>query len=239
MLVDLHTHSAGISKCCKATAQQNIDRGRETGIEGFVLTNHYTHVYLGDGTAEEFARRYVEEYRLAKAYADSVDFKLLFGVEVSIRQHWGVHLLVLGVSENFVLEHPTVYDYSQEELFQAVHQAGGVLIQAHPLRKGSYPLDLKYLDGIEVNCHPGYDACHLETLAKTAAEAGVILTCGGDYHADTKYRPHCGVYLPDWVLTEQDLARFLKETQEISLCAHEVGSSASEDATFRRGVGLI
>ena len=109
-------------------------------------------------------------------------------------------------------------------------------MQAHPFRGRDGLLDVRYLDGIEASCHPLYEGTFLDRVTEVAHNAGIILTCGGDYHADT-YRPHCGAYLPDSVESGKDLAKFLCQTDEIKLCVHEVGEQESKDVTFYRHKG--
>ena len=44
-----------------------------------------------------------------------------------------------------------LYDLKIDQLSDLVHKNGGILVQAHPFRKGIDVLvDLKYLDGVEV-----------------------------------------------------------------------------------------
>ena len=107
------------------------------------------------------------------------------------------------------------------------------MIQPNPFRNGCRVLDTRYLDGLEINSHPLYGNSFKEELVRAADSSGLILTSGGDYHADT-YRPHCGVYLPDFIKDETDLARYLRETDTIKLCIHEPGTPASYDFTYKR-----
>ena len=54
MLIDLHAHSSGISRCCRYDYKTILDHAKEVGIDGIVLTNHYQAEYLDGKTAEEF-----------------------------------------------------------------------------------------------------------------------------------------------------------------------------------------
>ena len=83
------------------------------------------------------------------------------------------------------------------------------MIQAHPFRKGiDVLLDLKYLDGVEANCHPLYDATHVNKLTSIAKNNNLLLTCGGDFHNDT-HRPKCGVYLNDDLKDTSEIVSYL------------------------------
>lgn len=241
MLFDLHAHSSGISRCCRIPAEEVIRRAKAVGLDGIVLCNHYQTLrnYLKDGTPEEFARRYIAEYEYAKQWGDTLGFRVLFGVEVTMEAYENQHLTVYGLSPEFLLAHPTLYSMTQEELYSLVKEAGGALIQAHPLRKGNNVLmDIALLDGIELNCHPGYDGTHADELSDLAVRHGKFLTCGGDYHADT-YRPHCGVFLPETVRNEADLATYLRTTDRITLRTHEPHELTYTERTFCRGKGFV
>lgn len=190
------------------------------GLDGIVLTNHYHKGYVKDGDDAAFARDYVAEYRLARAYGDSVGFSVLFGLEITMDRHHDTHLLVYGVDEAFVEAHPPLYDLTQEELYSLVHGAGGLVIQAHPYRGSNRPLDPAFLDGYEINCHPLYRTSRYDDVVALACEQGKLLTCGGDFHADT-YRPHCGVYLPPTVTDPITLVAALRSEEPRTMLLHE------------------
>ena len=84
MLLDLHAHSSGISHCCRIDARENLLRAREAGLDGLVLTNHYTKPYVKDGDALAFAHRYVDEYYTAKTAADELGLTVIFGIELTM-----------------------------------------------------------------------------------------------------------------------------------------------------------
>lgn len=234
MLIDLHAHSKGISRCCQITGKEMVQVVRDAGLDGIVLTNHYDKNYIENNDALTFAKKYINEYLLVKEYGKAIGIKVFWGIEVTMAKHNNVHMLVYGVSEEWLINHPNLYDYSQNELYDLVHKAGGILIQAHPFRAGKdVLLDLNCLDGVEVNCHPLYDETHVKKLADIAKHNHFILTCGGDYHADT-HRPKCGLYLPDNLETIDEIVAFLKETKIITMCIQEVGLMTTYDYQFKK-----
>ncbi len=234
MLIDLHAHSSGISKCCRIPAPAVIDVAREHGMDGIVLTNHYQKNYITDGDVPAFASRYVEEYRYARCSGEQVDFPVFFGIEVTMELYGGVHLLIYGVQEDFPLHYPALFDMTQKELYHLVKAHGGTLIQAHPYRQNlDRMLDPAYLDGIEINCHPLYEGTHWEALVEFAKSHRLLLSCGGDFHADT-HRPRCGVYLPDGIKNSRDICDHLSAADEIRLCVQEVSEATAFDLVYRR-----
>ena len=88
------------------------------------------------------------------------------------------------------------------------------------------------MDGIEISCHPLYEGTHCEEMRRIAERNGLLLTCGGDYHADT-YRPKCGMYLPDSVTTGEALGAYLKEADTLRMCVQEVDGSTPFDVIYR------
>lgn len=231
MLIDLHAHSSGISHCCRIPYDAVIRIALDTGLDGIVLTNHYQKSYVTDGDYAAFAHRYTEEFRRAKAYGDSVGCKVFFGAEVTMEKHDGAHLLLYGIDERFIEENPTLFDLTQEELYRMVKAIGGTLVQAHPYRKKKHLLDVRFLDGVEVNCHPLYGKSDFADMVEIATENGLILTCGGDYHADT-YRPQCGTYLPDDLRDGVEIGRYLLGADEVKLCIHEPNTAEPYDYLY-------
>lgn len=108
-----------------------------------------------------------------------------------------------------------------------------MLIQAHPYRRKRNLLDVAYLDGVEVNSHPLYRRSDFEEMLANAKENGLILTCGGDYHADT-YRPRCGTFLPDTLADGTTLGTYLTAADAVMLRIHEPGKTESCDYLYER-----
>ena len=230
-LIDLHAHSSGISRCCRIPAETVIEEARRIGLDGIALTNHYQKKDLKGREPLEYVKLYLEEFHRARAYGEANGIRVLYGIEVTMEGFKLVHMLIYGVSEDFLYAHPTLYEYSQEELYRAVKAAGGVLIQAHPYRRGDSLMDTALMDGIEISCHPLYEGTHCEEMRRIAERDGLLLTCGGDYHADT-YRPKCGMYLPDSVTTGEALGAYLMEADTLRMCVQEVDGSTPFDVIY-------
>ena len=233
MLIDLHAHSSGISHCCRIPYDVVIRNALDIGLDGIVLTNHYQKNYVCDGDYPAFARRYIEEFKIAKAYGDSVGCKVFFGAEITMEKHNCAHILVYGIDECFIEKNPTVFDMSQKELYQVVNASGGTVIQAHPYRRTKNLLDVHFLDGVEVNCHPLYGKSDFKDMVAIATENGFALTCGGDFHADT-YRPKCGIYLPDHLQSGVEIGKYFLSASKLKLCIHEPNAKETFDYLYIR-----
>lgn len=234
MIIDLHAHSSGISRCCKAPYNIVIDEAISVGLDGFVLTNHYQKSYIENNDINALVDKYINEFHSAKEYGDSKNFKVYFGIEVTMEQYPMVHLLIYGVPFDFLRENPEIFSLTQQELYKLVKSYGGILVQAHPFRNGTTVLDTRYLDGVEINCHPNYDNTHSERLIDIARENNLILTCGGDFHYDN-YRPKCGIFVPDNIGNSIELGNFLKSTNKSVLYVQEINSNTTKEISFKRG----
>ncbi len=231
MLIDMHAHSSGISHCCQIAYPKALEEAKNAGLDGIVLTNHYTRQYLENKTAEVFVEDYIKEYEAAKAYGEQIGCKVFFGIEVTMEWAANIHMLIYGMEPEALRKHPLLFDMSLQELYRTVQECGGALVQAHPFRNESTVLDTNYLDGVEINCHPLYGTTYSSELIAIAKEAELIVTCGGDYHADT-YRPHCGMYLPENIKTNRDVADYLLNAAEVKLRVQEINAETHTDITY-------
>lgn len=233
MLVDLHAHTSGISRCCGIAADEVMRTARKAGIDGLVITNHYDKSYIENDDAEGFAERYIEECFYAEECGKREGVKVYRGIELSVALYPHVHILIYGADDDFIRRNPRMFDFTQKELYESVKENGGTVIQAHPFRNGTTVLDTDYLDGIEINCHPLYKNSYSEEILGIAAKNCLAVTCGGDYHADT-YRPKCGVYLPEGVETGFELGEYIVKADTMRMCVHEPNEDMPKDVIYRR-----
>ena len=226
MLIDLHAHSSGISHCCRIPYKQVLEQTLDNGMDGIILTNHYQKSYFKDGSLDEFLEEYIYEFVTAEKYGNEIGCRVFFGIEVTMELYPKVHILIYGLEPDFLRKHPNLFDCSQKELYELVKSNNGVMVQAHPFRNGTTVLDTEFLDGIEINCHPLYKNSFSDEILRIAKEKGLIVTCGGDFHADT-YRPKCGMYLPDEIKDNNGLRSYLLSSTEKLLCIQEPNQDKS------------
>ena len=232
MIIDMHAHSSAISPCCLIPCDEVLRRAKEAGLDGIALTNHYQKSYVKGGDATAFAHFYTEEFRKAEAVGETLGMKVFFGAEVTLERYGGAHLLLYGISTDFLISNAEIYDWSLADIRRAVAAQGGAMIQAHPYRKTKHLLDARLLDGVEVNCHPLYGHSFFEEMLVIASENHLILTCGGDYHADT-YRPRCGTHLPD-DMTNAALGKYLVGAEAITLRIQEPNEEQVYEYSYQR-----
>lgn len=233
MLIDLHAHTSGISKCCRYPASKILESAYEAGINGIVLTNHYQKTYIDKGKINSFVDKYIEEFYFTQTLGEQLGLKVFWGIEVTMELYPNVHMLIYGVNTDFLKNHPLIFDYTHKDLYTAVKDNNGVLIQAHPFRNGTTVLNMDFLDGIEINCHPLYNNSYSQEILKIASENRLAVTCGGDFHADT-YRPKCGMYFPDHIVSGFELGKYIENSKKVSLCIQEPNSTMFEKIDYYR-----
>lgn len=216
---ETHCHSAQCSMCAQSSAQMLVRAYHAAGYTGLVLTDHFIFGHTAVPASlpwPERMRRYYGAYLDAKAVGDTLNFDVIFGLEHAYGD--GKEVLIYGVELDFLLVNPDIPHISLDELVNRVHEAGGVVIQAHPYRARHYVnmavgprADI--VDGIEVYnaCNaPGEDPQALE-LAKTG---NYIITCGGDIHSAEDARiGAAGVVLSHRVRSSKEFADALKRRE--------------------------
>ena len=157
MLIDLHAHTGAISKCCLEDAETIIKTAKKSGFDGLAITNHYTSDYYDDSLYEEWIEKYIMEWEKCRMLGDRHGIRIFCGVEVTMDiVDPKLHMLIYGTDEAFLRNHPKLCEKKLEELYGLCKQYNCALVQAHPFRNGTTIQDTRYLDGLEVNCHPKY-----------------------------------------------------------------------------------
>ncbi len=217
--MDMHVHSSGVSLCSRIRVEEIVDCKKSLGYDGAILCNHCQSWYYPPSENEKFMKKVVDEYERGKAYAEKKDFRLLLGLEVSINEPFYSDWLLYGWEKETLLKAPCLYQYNQKQLFDFCQENDLLLLQAHPYRANTgycddmRPANPAYMHGVEVNCDKR-DRANRGRCHSFAESHGKLLTCGTDYHfAENEYRG--GTYLPDWVTTNADLKKYLRETKEI------------------------
>ena len=210
MFIDPHVHSKEISKCSVISVEDLIDAKKAAGYDGAVLTNHWQAWYYAPENMREFLKEYVAAYERGKKYAEEKGFLLMFGVEVTITDPSYSDWLLYGITEEQLLSAPDLSRFNQVQLYEYCRENGIFLVQAHPFRTPIVPLDPKYMDAVEINCHPNHgDLPRREKVVAFAKEHSLALTCGVDYHS-REMDILAGMIVPDDIKTAGDFARHLR-----------------------------
>lgn len=213
--IDPHVHSNGISLCSHVDCRTIIEEKRKLGYDGVVLTNHCQSWYYPAEEHAQYIERVIEEFHRGKAYADERGFRFYLGLEVTVTEPHYSDWLLYGVTEEFLRATPCLYQLSQKQLFSLCEENGILLVQAHPFRPGIFLGDPAYMHGVEINCTPG-DLERAELVEGFAAEHGLLVTCGTDYHSvDRTY--FGGILIPACCQTAKEIAEYLFKEKRVTV----------------------
>ncbi|WP_041138059.1 PHP domain-containing protein [Beduini massiliensis] len=184
MKIELHTHTSEGSSCAKAKAKDIIKAYQAFGADGVVITNHYSkNTY--ERFKEDLKNNYLKGYRNALKQAEASSLKVFLGMELNLSSHPNDYL-IYGIDEDFIVKYPTIFNESLERVAEIVHHEGGVIFQAHPLRK---PCEIKgadVLDGYEFNYtpfHNNYNDHLTQWVLKHQKDyPSLQYICGSDCH---------------------------------------------------------
>lgn len=198
-LYETHSHTKEASACGRVSGDDYIDYMIERGFSGMIFTDHFLNGNTAIARAlpwEEKISLYTSGYKKACAAAKGKDFDVLFGVEYNFE---GDEYLIYGIDEKWLIENEDIMSLSRKGVYDRVHEAGAVMIQAHPYRERDYLSEIRLTpeicDGIEV-----YNAANPDNqnaLAYIYAEKlKVPMTAGSDIHFFYE-GPMGGMLLPE------------------------------------------
>ena len=216
---ELHAHSNPASGCSELPPAELVERCKNAGAHGLVLTNHVVY-WNREEDKEAWCARYRKDYLDTKAAGEQMGIKVLLGFEAHFPENSNDYL-IFGPDESFI---PKMYEHigtSEQEFYTACHGEDILILQAHPHRNNMEPVDPAYLDGYEVfNMHPGHNS-RVAVAARLHAEHGGVITGGTDLH----HRGHegslftCFAEMPQ---DEKDLVRLLKSGDYVFMTADKV-----------------
>lgn len=194
-LYETHLHTSQASACSANTGYDMAKAAHEAGYAGIIVTDHN----WGGNTAidrdlpwEEWVLQFEKGYLDAKRYGDAHDFDVFFGYEAGYQ---GPEFLIYGVDAQWMIAHPEIKTATVEEQYRLIHEAGGMVIHAHPFREEWYIPEIRlypdFVDGVE-----GVNATHSCHLSKShndpeydtkaiayAKEHKLPMTAGSDIHS--------------------------------------------------------
>lgn len=184
----MHTHTSPCSRCAIMTPEELIRSLHEGGYSGCVITNHFRCGNTGIDRQllwEEFVRAYEQDWLTCRELGEAYGLDIIFGVEEQVGG--GLEILCYGITPQFLYDHPELRHAPCDVWYRAVHEAGGLCIQAHPFRERDYipkpaMLPLQYLDGIEVYNAANLEKNNREAEAFARRHKGLILVSGADTH---------------------------------------------------------
>ncbi len=193
-LYETHCHEAMVSKCATATPKQLVDVYRSNGYSGAIITDHFlngNNVLKKDAIKninmfvswEEKIETMFSGYEQAKAYGDKMGFTVMFGFEyTNVVSH--ADFLVYGVSKQWLLENPDLLEWDFVDFANRVHEAGGIIVHAHPFREASKFIQLspRQCDGVEIYNAANWQEEYNDRAKAYAKSYGLKPLSGSDFH---------------------------------------------------------
>ena len=198
-LYETHMHTSNSSACGSNTGVEMAKAAKEKGYAGIFITDHnwYGNNCINPNLEwKEWVHQFCEGYRLAKAWGDENNFDVFFGYEAGYN---GTEFLIYGVDEKWLVSHKEIKDASVEEQYRLIHEAGGMVIHAHPYREEDYIPEVrlfpKYVDGVEAinathsnKLSKSHNNPNFDTLAiKYGKKYSFPMTAGSDVHSTTLF----------------------------------------------------
>lgn len=191
--VATHVHTAPLSGCAQVPAEEIPALYKAKGYSAIVVTNHYMKYvfeqYYGISGERQQLEHFLSGYRAAKRAAEGLGISVWLGAECNPDRYnrpghtYPVReFLLYGTDEAFFLNHPRLYDLSQEELFALCEACGVLMLQSHPFRLPTEPGNPEAMHGIEaLNRNPRHESRN-ELAGAWAKERGFLIVAGDDFH---------------------------------------------------------
>lgn len=210
MKYEIHSHTTETSQCAKITAKELVEKYKESGYSGIVITNHYSDLTFS--LKEMFNKKlrsehYLKGYREAKKY-ETDDFSVLLGIELRFFLN-GNDYLIYGVTEELVRNMPFLLPMYLKRTSAFFRKHGCVIIQAHPYRPYIYRANAKYLDGVEILNGKSTKEENEKALKWAERKKLKIRTAGSDCHR-VSGAGLSGIITKEPIKTNDDLLRILR-----------------------------
>ncbi len=198
-LYETHMHTSNGSACANNTGREMAHALKEAGYAGSFVTDHN----WGGNTCvdrslpwKEWCHQFFEGYRQMKEEGEKIGLQVFPGWEAG---YSGPEFLIYGMTPEWLAEHEEMREASISEQYKLIHEAGGIVIQAHPYREAWYIDEIKLfpddVDGCEM-----FNATHVTPLSQShhgedynpkavayAKEHNFPGTAGSDIHSTTVF----------------------------------------------------
>jgi hypothetical protein len=184
-IYETHLHTSQSSACGMTRGREYVRFYQDMGYAGIIVTDHFFRGNTAVPRNQSWRERvhlFCRGYEDAKEAGDKVGFPVFFGWEEHFQ---GDEYLVYGLNKAWLLEHPEAEGWTRRQQFQAVHAAGGCVVQAHPFRDKDYipaiHLSTGCVDAVE-GCNAGNRPENDVLAVRYAKVLGLPVTAGSDMH---------------------------------------------------------
>ena len=226
-LYETHLHTSQASACAQNTGEEMVKAAIKKGYAGIIVTEHN----WGGNTSirrnlpwEQWVDEFVKEYQDAYQYGIQNDFDVFWGYEAG---YHGTEFLVYGITPEWLKVHPEMKEASIPEQYRLIHDAGGMVIHAHPFREKWYIPEIRlfpeYVDGVEginaahsSNMSAGLNMPEFDRKAIEYAKANHLpITAGSDIHSTNL--PGGGIALKRRLKSIHDYCKVILEGEDYVL----------------------
>jgi histidinol phosphatase-like PHP family hydrolase len=152
-LYETHLHTSEASACSIRTGAEQARIYKEIGYTGIIVTDHFFNGNTAIPSNLPWERRvdlFCKGYENAKEEGDKIGLSVFFGWESNYR---GTEFLVYGLDHEWMRNHPDMINWSVEEQYYYIHEAGGYVVHAHPFRSRAYIKEIRlfpeFVDAVE------------------------------------------------------------------------------------------
>ena len=228
---EMHLHTSESSACAVNTGAEMVRAHREAGYSGLYVTDHA----WGGNTAvdihlpyKEWVKEFSKGYYNALKEGEKQEIDVFFGWEAGFL---GTEFLIYGLTPDWLLSNPKIWDATIAEQYKMVHEAGGIVSHAHPYRVEPYIPEVRlmpeYVDAVEVanathssrmsvsHNNPEWD----DMAREYAKKNNKAFTAGSDVHSVKVLGG--GVLFDKRISSSDELCRRIIERDDYILCDGE------------------
>jgi histidinol phosphatase-like PHP family hydrolase len=215
-LYETHLHTVQGSACGVSRGRDYIKRYRDSGFSGIIVTDHFFNGNTAidrDLPWKQWVEQFCRGYEETRNEGERAGLDVFFGWEETYK---GDDYLIYGLDRAWLMAHPESAHWSRKEQFDAVHAAGGCVVQAHPFRAAYYiktiHLAPELVDAVEIA--NGCNQNEWDALASEyARRIGLPVTAGSDIHNVDQFNEGdiFGVYLDKKLETIQDYVAAIRD----------------------------
>lgn len=152
-LYETHLHTSEASACSIRTGAEQARIYNDAGYTGIIVTDHFFNGNTAIPSNMPWDKRidmFCKGYENAKEEGDKIGLSVFFGWEANYK---GTEFLIYGLDHEWLKNHPEMINWSIEEQYYYIHEAGGFVVHAHPFRKRAYIKEIRlfpdFVDAVE------------------------------------------------------------------------------------------
>lgn len=210
---ETHLHTSPVSRCARATVEENLLFYKSLGYDGVFITNHFLDGNIQIDRSlpyEEQIAYFFSDYEQGVEIGEKLGIKVFPGVEIA---YGGTDFLIYGLDTQWYLQHPEILTMEKTEELTLMMESGALIIQAHPFREAGYinhiRLFPRHVHGVEI-----INGCRSEGenhMAKLYAEHyGLLPFAGSDNHTASAQKRLAGMSFDTPICTVEDFVERIK-----------------------------